>query len=70
MESAWLEYLPHLKGTTFYREDTRGFVDEQGNVQEPPLKSIPLEEAVKRFKEKHSVEAAPVVDCATGVCSL
>src|ERR1019366_8044133 len=28
MSALWLEYLPFLKGTTFYREGTRGYVDK------------------------------------------
>jgi len=70
VEKLWMEYLPYLKGTTFYRENTRGYVDENGNVQDPPLKAIPLEEAKKRFNEVHNIEAAFVDDCATGVCTF
>ncbi len=70
MEAAWLEYLPHLKGITFYREGTRGFVDDKGNIQEPPLVAIDLAEAKLRFKEKHSIEAAIVDDCAKGNCDV
>jgi ribonucleotide reductase alpha subunit len=70
MEKLWLEYLPNLKGTTFYRENTRGYVDEQGVVQEPPLKAIPLQEAIARFTETHEVNAQQVDDCPSGICSI
>lgn len=70
VEKLWLEYLPHLKGTTFYRENTRGYIDEHGNRQEPPLKALPLEEAKARFSEKHQSEVAFVDDCASGICSI
>ncbi len=70
VEKVWLEYLPHLKGTTFYRESTRGFVTKEGKVEEPPLKAIPLKEAKKRFKETHKVESAQVMECPNGVCLL
>lgn len=70
ISSLWIEYLPSLKGTTFYRENTRGYVDDQGVTHEPPLKAISLEEAKSRFKETHSIEVADVVECANGVCEL
>jgi ribonucleoside-diphosphate reductase alpha chain len=66
----WLQYLPGLKGTTFYRENTRGYVKEDGTVEEPPLKAISLEDAKARFQESHKVEVADVVECANGVCEL
>lgn len=70
MEAAWLDYLPRLKGTTFYRENTRGYVRDDGTVEEPPLKAIPLEEAKRRFNETHATEAAQVDDCPGGLCEL
>lgn len=69
MEEAWLEYLPHLKGTTFYREGTRGYEGEKG-TEEPPLKALTLKEGIKRFKEKHSVETAETTDCPGGQCVI
>lgn len=67
----WLEYLPNLKGTTFYREDTRGFFNEKtGQIEEPPLKAISLKEARERFKEVHVTEAEHVDDCPGGVCQI
>lgn len=70
MKAAWLDYLPFLKGTTFYRENTRGYVDESGNVQEPPLKAIPLDEAKKRFNEQHNTGSVSTDDCASGLCEI
>lgn len=70
MSNVWLEYLPSLKGTTFYRENSRGYVNEKGEVEEPPLVAISLEEAKRRYSESHSVEPAFVDDCATGVCDI
>lgn len=70
MEKAWRQYLPTLKGTTFYRESTRGYVDEKGVVQEPPLVAISLEEAKKRFTETHSTDVAPTDDCNSGLCTI
>ncbi len=70
VEKLWLQYLPSLKGTTFYRENTRGFVREDGTVEEPPLKAISLEDAKQRFHEKHAVLPAAVTDCPKGVCEL
>jgi ribonucleoside-diphosphate reductase alpha chain len=70
MEKLWLEFLPKLKGTTFYRESTRGYVREDGTVEAPPLTALPLEEAIKRFNETHSVGSEQVNDCPSGVCSI
>lgn len=70
MEKLWLEYLPHLKGTTFYRERTRGFVNKEGVVEPPPLEAIPLKEAKKRFKETHSTGTESAMECPSGVCEI
>jgi ribonucleoside-diphosphate reductase alpha chain len=71
MGAAWLEYLPNLKGTTFYRENTRGYFNEQtGMMEEPPLKAISLDEAVARYKEVHTVENMDIVDCPNGLCEI
>lgn len=70
MEKLWLEYLPKLKGTTFYRENTRGFVDEHGNIQEPPLKALSMEEAKSRFNEHHNLGSEQAMECPSGVCEL
>lgn len=70
MEKLWLEFLPKLKGTTFYRENTRGYVKEDGTIEAPPLTALTLEEAMVRFNEKHSIGAEQVDDCPSGVCSI
>jgi ribonucleoside-diphosphate reductase alpha chain len=70
MEKVWLEYLPKVKGTTFYRENTRGYVDDKGNAHEPPLKAINLEEATKRYNAEISIEDTVQNDCPTGICEL
>ncbi len=70
MSDIWLEYLPTLKGTTFYRENSRGFVNADGTVAEPPLVAIPIQEAKERFNAQSTTENAFVDDCASGVCEL
>lgn len=72
MSKVWLKYLTELKGTTFYRDGSRNYIDEKGVEHEPPLKAISLEEAKARFETDNSLkqEAAKVVDCATGVCEI
>jgi ribonucleoside-diphosphate reductase alpha chain len=70
MENLWLDYLPNLKGTTFYRDGSRGFVNEQGQVQEPPLKPISLDEAKVRFNEMHQVNSQQTIECPSGVCEI
>lgn len=70
MENEWLNFLPYLKGTTFYREGTRGYVDENGKVHEPPLKPIDLDTAIKLFNGNAKVEAKVEEDCASGVCEI
>lgn len=70
VDRLWLQYLPHLKGTTFYRENTRGFVREDGVVEEPPLKALSLDDAKNRFLEKHAIQSMAVDDCPKGVCEI
>ena len=69
MSKIWLEYLTELKGTTFYRESSRGYIDENGEMQEPPLKALSLDEAQKRY-DKDAKEAAIEQQCASGICEL
>ena len=68
----WLEFLPELKGTTFYREGSRNFIDADGKEQEPPLVPIPMKEAIKLYKEQPVVksEVSFVDDCPGGVCEV
>lgn len=71
MSELWLEYLPFLKGTTFYRENSRKMIDKDGNELPPPLVPIPIEEALELAKKnKVKEEAAEVDDCPNGVCSV
>lgn len=70
MEKLWLEYLPFLKGTTFYRENSRGFVDKNGNILEPPLLALSLEDAIKKFNDKEEDSERKEVDCSSGTCEL
>ena len=70
MEKAWLEYLPRLKGTTFYRENTRGFINKDGVMEEPPLKALSLEDAQRRFKTEQGIEDTETNDCASGSCDV
>lgn len=70
MEQLWLEFLPKLKGTTFYREGTRGFVNADGTIEPPPLTALSLEEATRRFKEKHVVDVEIVNECPSGICEI
>jgi ribonucleoside-diphosphate reductase alpha chain len=69
LEKAWLEYLPYLKGTTFYRDGTRMMVRADGTIEPPPLSPIPIEEAKARLNEAHKVDLEIVDDCASGTCS-
>jgi ribonucleoside-diphosphate reductase alpha chain len=69
MEALWLEYLPHLKGTTFYRENTRGMVMEDGSIQEPPLVALSLEESKERYS-KDALTGKDDDDCPGGVCEI
>jgi ribonucleoside-diphosphate reductase alpha chain len=67
LSDVWLNYLPDLKGTTFYRWGSR----ENEPFQPVLLSDIPSvlestpEEQIKR-KERNENEA----DCATGVCEI
>lgn len=60
MSKLWLEYLPFVKGTTFYRD---------GSKEDQPLTPISLKEAKKRFK-KGGKEAVIEQKCKGGVCDL
>jgi len=64
LSDLWLEYLPDLKGSTFYRAGSRG---------QEPLEAIPLEEAKKLYHEKHQVgniEDQSRMDCPDGSCDI
>jgi ribonucleoside-diphosphate reductase alpha chain len=68
MSKLWLEYLPYLKGTTFYRENTRGYVNAKGELELPPLTALSLEEAKARFDSSAKQEG--LEDCINGVCNI
>ena len=67
MSKIWLEYLPHLKGTTFFREGSRGYVDEKGE-SEPPLVALSLTEAKKRYTI--DAKEGGEIDCVSGTCEI
>lgn len=71
LSELWLEYLPHLKGTTFYREGSR----EVGDSYEP-MKHVPADEIAHTIAEwqksgkEIEYEISEVADCATGSCDI
>lgn len=71
VEAAWIDYLPRLKGTTFYRENTRGFINPKtGLLEEPPLKALSLDDATFKFWSEQHVEDTETNDCPSGVCEI
>lgn len=70
VEKLWLEYLPSLKGTTFYRTNSRGYVNEAGEVEEPPLKAISLNDAKKKYKKEAKQESKSNEECPGGKCDI
>jgi ribonucleoside-diphosphate reductase alpha chain len=70
VEAAWLEYLPHLKGTTFYRENTRGYVNKDGVLEPPPLVPLTLEQARAAYTTGDVVVEGGQTDCPSGVCHV
>jgi len=71
MSKTWLEYLPFLKGTTFYRENSRKDYDEQGNELPPPIVPLSIEEAMKKKKNKLAlIDSVSLEECPTGVCKI
>lgn len=72
MAQLWLEYLPNLKGTTFYRDGSRKFINANGKEEDPPLTPISREEAVRLYKERgvERSEAAETNDCPNGICEI
>lgn len=67
LSDLWLEYLPYVKGTTFYRAGSRG---------EEPLEAIPLEEAKHLVHNRNihhalaSITEQNMMDCVDGVCEI
>lgn len=72
MSEMWLEYLPLLKGTTFYRTNSRKFIDADGNEQAPPLTPLTLEEAKNKYTPDDSISILieKEADCPNGLCEL
>jgi len=72
MNDIWLEYLPHLKGTTFYRENSRKFYGKDGKALPPPLTALTMIEAKEQFNKQ--ADLADYVnhtdDCPSGICSI
>lgn len=64
LKDLWLEYLPYVKGTTFYREGSRG---------KEPLEYIPLSQA-GQYLNKGTVESnyedLSAMDCIDGMCDI
>ena len=66
LSDLWLEYLPYLKGTTFYRAGSRG---------EEPLEAIPLDEARKLVALKTpyldaDINEQNLMDCVGDTCEI
>lgn len=65
LSDLWLQYLPGLKGTTFYRAGSRGF---------EPLEAIPLAQAREIIAQNTHVDASITeqnsMDCPDGVCEI
>jgi len=66
LSDLWLEYLPQVKGTTFYRAGSRG---------EEPLEAIPLEEAKRLMSVKNAAKQATIaeqnmMDCVGDSCGI
>lgn len=65
LSELWLNYLPHLKGTTFYRAGSR---------ENEPLEAIPLDEARKLVHTQGHKEAdileQNLMDCVGDSCAI
>ncbi len=66
LSSLWLEYLPYLKGTTFYRAGSRG---------QEPLEAIPLDEARKLVAMSDvyadsTISDQNLMDCVGDSCEI
>jgi ribonucleoside-diphosphate reductase alpha chain len=66
LSDLWLEYLPYLKGTTFYRAGSRG---------EEPLEAIPLDEARKLVALNTpyldaGINEQNLMDCVGDTCEI
>lgn len=66
LSDLWLEYLPTLKGTTFYRAGSRG---------EEPLEAIPVDQVNNAILLSRGFKEATVtdqnsMDCPDGACEI
>lgn len=66
LADTWLDFLPDIKGSTFYREGSRG---------NEPLEYIPVQDARRVLEENSFVlefnaEEQSSLDCPNGVCEL
>lgn len=60
----WLEYLPYMKGSTFYRQGSRG---------EEPMEHVPAEnmnKVIANWTEEIEYEQPESMECPTGVCEV
>lgn len=66
LSDVWLDYLPWIKGSTFYREGSRGF---------EPLEYVRKEDTAQVLKEnsfalEFNAEDQSAFDCVGGVCEV
>jgi ribonucleoside-diphosphate reductase alpha chain len=66
LSDLWLEYLPYVKGTTFYRAGSRG---------QEPLEVIPLDEAKELLAQRKTWRQSSIaeqnsMDCPDGACEI
>lgn len=67
LSDLWLEYLPYLKGTTFYRAGSRG----QEPLEAIPLDQVPALMVQSRYKPQDATVAElNSMDCADGSCEI
>ncbi len=57
LSDLWLDYLPYMKGSTFYRAGSRG---------QEPLTVVPLED----IPQNEGIEGSYYDECESGVCAL
>jgi len=64
LSDLWLEYLPFLKGTTFYREGSRG---------QEPLEYVPLDQAAQYLNQvaaESNYKDLSMLECPDGACDI
>lgn len=69
LSDLWLEYLPHVKGSTFYRWGSRE------NEPYSPVRMEEVEHVIATtepefIRHKGRTEAANAMDCVSGVCEV